>query len=248
MSYLEFLGLFIVFPTVLLVALAVRKRETRQIPGLRLRRHWTGVAILAGIAFVWTTPWDNFLVARQVWNYGPDRVIATIGFVPVEEYLFFLLQPALVGAFLYFLVRPSLIGSTTWRQKQTVLRVGGGLVTLAVIILAAVLLRFQPTTYLGLILIWFVPPVGIQWCFDPMTIIRQWRVIVAGTALPTLYLSLADSFALADGIWEVARSTATGVAFGNLPLEEFLFFGITSLLLAQGLVLWHSLPVGNSSK
>lgn len=248
MSYFEFLGLFVIFPAAVLIALAVRNRKTPQLHRQRLRRHWTGVAILAGIAFLWTTPWDNYLVARQVWNYGPDRVVATIGFVPIEEYLFFLLQPVLIGSFLYFLLPLSLDGSTCWRQKQTVLRISGALVTLALVILAAVLLRFQSTTYLGLILIWFAPPVCIQWCFDPITIIRHWRVILAGTALPTLYLALADSFALADGIWEIARPTATGVMLGNLPLEEFLFFGITSLLLAEGLVLWHSLPVKDPKK
>lgn len=248
MSYLEFLALFVVLPTLLLLALAFWFRRVRQSCGLPLRRHWLGVAILAGIAFVWTTPWDNFLVARQVWGYGPDRVLATIGFVPVEEYAFFLLQPALVGAFLYFLLRPPLAGSTTWRRKQTILRVGGVLVTVAIVAGALVALSFTPSTYLGLILVWFAPPVALQWCFDPMTIIRQWRVIFSGTALPTLYLALADSFALADGIWEIARPTATGLALGNLPIEELLFFGITSLLLAQGLVLWHSLPTGNSAK
>ena len=248
MSYLEFLGLFVVLPTLLLLALAFWLRQVRHFCGLPLRRHWLGVTILAGIALVWTTPWDNFLVARQVWVYGPDRVLATIGFVPIEEYAFFLLQPALVGAFLYFLLRPPLAGSTTWRRKQTILRVGGVLVTVAIVAGALVALSFTPSTYLGLILVWFAPPVGLQWCFDPMTIIRQWRVILSGTALPTLYLALADSFALADGIWEIARPTATGLALGNLPFEELLFFGITSLLLAQGLVLWHSLPTGTSAK
>lgn len=248
MSYLEFLAVFVVLPTILLVALAFGALHFRPSPGISLGRHWIGVGILAGIAFVWTTPWDNFLVAREVWDYGPDRVLAVIGFVPVEEYAFFILQPALVGAFLYFLIRPSLTGSSTWRQKQTVLRVGGGIATVVIVVLAAVALCFSPTTYLGLILIWYVPPVGLQWCFDPMTVVRNWRLIFTGTAVPTIYLALADSFALADGIWEIARPTATGLAIGNLPFEEFLFFGITSLLLAQGLALWHSLPVGTDSK
>jgi lycopene cyclase domain-containing protein len=50
---------------------------------------WT--AILATVAFVWTTPWDNYLVKSGVWGYGNnDRVLYVIGFVPVEEYCFFI--------------------------------------------------------------------------------------------------------------------------------------------------------------
>jgi len=36
--------------------------------------------------------------------YGMGRVVGTIGYVPVEEYLFFLLQPILTGLWLYWLL------------------------------------------------------------------------------------------------------------------------------------------------
>jgi lycopene beta-cyclase len=43
-------------------------------------------------------------VWRGVWGYGADRVIGTIGYVPVEEYLFFILQPLLTGLWLYLVL------------------------------------------------------------------------------------------------------------------------------------------------
>ena len=58
---------------------------------------WLGVVLL--LAFAYTTPWDNYLVFREVWGYPPGRVLATIGYVPVEEYAFFLLQPIMTGLF-----------------------------------------------------------------------------------------------------------------------------------------------------
>jgi len=63
-----------------------------------------GVAADCPAGAVYTTPWDNYLIWRDVWHYGTDRVVGTIGYVPVEEYLFFLLQPILTGFWLYWLL------------------------------------------------------------------------------------------------------------------------------------------------
>jgi len=30
------------------------------------------------LALVYTTPWDNYLIWRDVWHYGTDRVVGTI--------------------------------------------------------------------------------------------------------------------------------------------------------------------------
>jgi lycopene beta-cyclase len=95
MTYLQFHLVFIIPPLVLLMA-----RLPRASAVLGPRAWWTLPAIVV-IALVYTTPWDNYLVYRGIWWYGPDRVIGTIGYVPVEEYLFFVLQPLLTGAWTY---------------------------------------------------------------------------------------------------------------------------------------------------
>lgn len=88
-TYGHFLLVFLCVPIVVL--------------GVILRRHLTGqyvriVGSLALIAVAYTTPWDNFIVANGVWTYDPARVWGIIlGYVPLEEYLFFVLQPALAG-------------------------------------------------------------------------------------------------------------------------------------------------------
>lgn len=95
MTYLAFHLVFIV-PPVLALAWVMRGRMHRVHPR-------AGVYLLAiiFIALVYTTPWDNYLVWRGIWDYGADRVMGTIGYVPVEEYLFFVLQPLLAGLWLY---------------------------------------------------------------------------------------------------------------------------------------------------
>ena len=43
----------------------------------------------------------------QVWGYGPSRVCATVGYVPVEEYAFFVIQPILLCFALFVAQRRS---------------------------------------------------------------------------------------------------------------------------------------------
>ena len=117
MTYLAFHALFIL-PPIAVLALALRGR----LAAIHLRAGLF-LAILPLIALVYTTPWDNYLVWRGVWVYGPDRVIGTIGWVPIEEYLFFLLQPLLTGLWLYAVlarVRPRVearSGGRTVRER-----------------------------------------------------------------------------------------------------------------------------------
>jgi len=50
--------------------------------------------VLAGLALTYTTPWDNFLVYKGIWSYPKGRVLMSLGWVPVEEYSFFVIQTA----------------------------------------------------------------------------------------------------------------------------------------------------------
>lgn len=95
MTYLSFHLVFIV-PPLLLLAWSMRGRMHRVHP--RAAAYLLAIAV---IALIYTTPWDNYLVWSGVWSYGTDRVMGTIGYVPVEEYLFFVLQPFLAGLWLY---------------------------------------------------------------------------------------------------------------------------------------------------
>jgi lycopene cyclase domain-containing protein len=89
MTYGAFLLLFLVLP-ILALAVALRRRMTRA-------WRWS-VGAVALIAVLYTTPWDNFIVAQGVWSYPSERVLGvTLGFVPLEEYVFFVLQVLLTG-------------------------------------------------------------------------------------------------------------------------------------------------------
>ena len=89
MTYARFLGLFVVLPIVLL---AVRYRRTLTWRGLR------PLVPLLFIVYAATCPWDNLAVKWGLWRFKPELIWGiTVGYLPLEEYLFFGLQTVLVG-------------------------------------------------------------------------------------------------------------------------------------------------------
>ncbi len=235
MTYLTFHLLFVVPP--LLALLAYHRFRRASAP----RRLGPALAAMVAIALVYTTPWDNFLVARGVWSYPPGRVWLALGYVPIEEYLFFVLQTLLTGLWLAALwpparppARPPLAARTS---RAGAVRTAGAVAFGAVGVAGALLLAFPHGLYLGLVLVWAGPVLALQWGFGGDLLARRWRLLLA-VALPvTLYLSLADRFALARGIWSISPAATTGVHLGGLPLEEGVFFLATNLMITLGLTL-----------
>lgn len=224
MTYLQFHLVFIVPPLVALALLQPR--------GVG---RWWPLAALCGIAFVWTTPWDNYLVARGVWTYPPGRVLATIGYVPVEEYAFFLLQPVLTGLWYRILRgRLALPPGDGARTPHVVGAAAFGALTLLGAVLWA---QGGHGLYLGLILAWACPVLAAMWGLDGARLAARWHVLAWTVAPPTLYLWVADRVAIGAGIWDITDATRTGWEIVGLPVEEALFFFVTNLLVAQGLAM-----------
>lgn len=63
------------------------------------------LAAVAGLAIVYTGPWDSAIISNGVWSYGPGKVAGVlIAHVPLEEYMFYLLQVLLTGGLTALLV------------------------------------------------------------------------------------------------------------------------------------------------
>jgi lycopene beta-cyclase len=89
MTYARFLGLFVVLPILLL---AVRYRKTFT------ARSLAPLGLLLLVVYAATTPWDNLAVKWGLWGFDPERTWGLeLGYLPLEEYLFFGLQTLLVG-------------------------------------------------------------------------------------------------------------------------------------------------------
>jgi lycopene cyclase domain-containing protein len=92
-------------------------------------------------------------------------------------------------------------------------------------------------TYLLFELVWAIPVLAIQWVVGRRQIWQRRRVLLVTVALSTLYLSCADSVAIAHGIWTLHAGRIVGLRFGNLPVEESLFFLLTNAMVVQSVIL-----------
>ena len=234
MSYLTFHLVFIVPPILALAAL-----QPRPLAGVGRRPAGWGLSLICLIALAYTTPWDNYLVYRRVWWYGPERVLGTLGYVPIEEYLFFALQPILTGLFLYLLLGRSVPSARSGRSHRTA-RVVGALFYLALSLGGGALLLFGPDAalYLGLILAWAGPVLAGIWAYGGHVIWGLQRFFFPAVLIPTAYLWVADRSAIALGIWDISDAYSLGLDPLGLPVEEATFFLVTNLLVVQGLLLF----------
>lgn len=94
----------------------------------------------------------------------------------------------------------------------------------------------EPFTYLALELSWALPPILLQWLVGWRLLRQQRRAWLLGIVIPTVYLALADSTALGV-VWTIHPAKSLGIYFGNVPLEEVLFFLLTNTLVVQSVIL-----------
>ena len=251
MTYLGFLALFVWTPLVLIIAVAVARirvdgaRSPQWIIGPRV------VVLLAVISVLWTTPWDNWIIGRGVWSYHGDRLIGTVFRVPVEEYLFMVSQTLLVGlwtlcVFSLNAAKPHLIARPVPESPQTGhRRIRSALVWLGVALAGSSLAaHYDHWVYLGSLLLWFGPVFALQRavCADEL---RQWRIPRALSLLPVALLWIADFIGIKEGIWSFSNTYTLGLRLNELPVEDALFFLVTSLLLVDGLLLSLHPAVGD---
>lgn len=95
------------------------------------------------------------------------------------------------------------------------------------------------TAYLSHLLIWMLPVIAGQWFVAGRILRRNLRAVLLPTLILGTYLSVADAFAVHWGIWYFDRHQTLGITLGpDLPVEEALFFFLTSLLVSQSLVMF----------
>ena len=241
MTYLKFHFVFILPLIALLSGLAWWDvRQGKLLAGNLGSSNWAAlvsIGIHLVMAILYTTPWDNYLVYRNVWGYPQGRVLFTIGYVPFEEYLFFIFQTIIAALFLFLLARRSKpVNFELGSGIRT--RVLGVLLAFVFFVVGAVALGYPKGTYVGLILVWAMPVLMLQWGFGGDILLKRWRLVLAAVMIPTLYLWLADRYAIVkDGIWWINPELTTGWTIAGLPIEEMLFFLMPNLFVVFGITL-----------
>ncbi len=243
MKYFGFLARYVITP-LLIVRLLIwwDRRRGKQPPDSM--RSWPEDLVLAGhaiTAVAYTTAWDNYLVATNVWSYDPKLVTGIkIGYVPIEEYSFFVLQSLLTGSINQYLSRyiPSDEESSDPSSRIVLTGVLGVVWAGSMYGLLAGAEKYR---YLSLILSWALPPIMIQTALGGDILWRNRRLIAASLFPVTAYLGYTDSLAITSGTWHITPEKTTRIeVIKNLPLEEQLFFFITNVLLVFGITLVQS--------
>ena len=84
MTYFGFLLRFLFIPILIYLAITYwDNKKNRPAPGFQNGRAvWVAIGIHILLAVVYTTPWDNFLVATGVWYYNP-ALVTGLGLLPL---------------------------------------------------------------------------------------------------------------------------------------------------------------------
>jgi lycopene cyclase domain-containing protein len=241
MTYFGFLWRFLLIPILILLGLTfVDQRAGREIKGFKGgSKVWLAIGLHVLVAVLYTTPWDNYLVATGVWYYNPALVTGVvIGWVPVEEYTFFVLETILSGLWWWFLARRLSPPKKDFLPNNKLRFWSTGIVFIFWLIFTVTYFSsWKPGTYLSIVLFWALPAILPQMLFGA-DILWQHRKLVSWTILPiALYLSAMDLIAISSGTWTIDPAQSTGIFLGGLPIEEAVFFLLTNLLIGFGITL-----------
>ena len=249
MTYFGFLLRFLLIPILVFLTITYwDNKRNRRINGFwNAGALWRGIAAHVLLAVLYTTPWDNYLVATGVWYYNPDLVTGIVlGYVPIEEYTFFVLETILAGLWWWFLARrlpltpnPSPLGKGEFVPNRKLIYLSTCvLFPLWLVFTYLFFLGGSEWTYLSIILFWALPPIIIQMLFGADILWHYRKLVSLSFFIPGVYLSLVDIPALKDTTWSISPTQTTGVLFfGILPLEEVVFFFVTNILITFGMTL-----------
>lgn len=229
LTYLQVHALFVLPALAAVTVAATRRRRVDPRVGV------VGLGVLVALATVYTTPWDSLLIEYGVWWYGTDRVAGWLFGVPLGEFLFFILQTALTGAWTYYVAGAVRSGVSHSRRDWAV----GAAAGLGVSAVGVALLTGEATLYLGAILAWAGPVLALQWAVGWRYLVATRRQVALAVLPPTVYLWVVDWLAIADGVWVISARYTTGLAVAGLPIEEMTFFFVTNVFVVQGLVLFR---------
>jgi lycopene beta-cyclase len=242
MTYFGFLLRFLVIPILIFLAITIwDNKNSKPAHGFQNGRAvWIAILVHVILAVVYTTPWDNYLVATGVWYYNPALVTGIIfGYVPIEEYAFFVLETILACLWWWFLERRISEPKENFQSSKIGRIIAAGVLFFTWFIFTVLFLSdSQPTTYLSITLFWALPAIFPQLLYGADILWHHRKLVLLAILVPGTYLSLMDIIALADTTWSISPEQTTGILFfGILPLEEVVFFFITNTLIAFGMTL-----------
>ncbi|KYG65704.1 hypothetical protein AZI86_01105 [Bdellovibrio bacteriovorus] len=229
MTYAQFLLIFIVPLTVLGMVYFYRSSYPQK------KTLKEAIYLLIFLAVTYTTPWDNYLVMTGVWNYEDHNILFRIGYVPFEEYCFFILQTIMTSCWVLWILKHTQIRKASAAGLSKHL---GTLLLLGLLAASIMMLQSEKTRYLGLILVWVTPVFLLQWVSGGEHLLANLKTYALCLFPPTFYLWIVDNYAIYRNIWAISETQTIGLKVSYLPFEEAVFFLATNIMLCQGLLLY----------
>lgn len=193
------------------------------------------ISFISIIAFLYTTPWDNYVIYCDTWKYSSDRVVAVIGYAPIEEYMFFIIQTVLTSLWALLCVRwstPCLNFNYDKRSYQLIRWVPITIFTMAMIVGYKLAIPGQGTFYIGCILCWVFPAIIFMWYGGGNFFVKKIIPSTFAIVVPSLYLSWIDQLALKESVWHINEKTSLNIfVVEDLPIEEAFFFFIVNFII-----------------
>jgi lycopene beta-cyclase len=242
MTYFGFLLRFLVIPILIFLVITWWDNRNNKLAfGFQNSRTvWWAIFVHVILAVVYTTPWDNYLVATGVWYYNPKLVTGILfGYVPIEEYTFFVLETILSGLWWWFLARRVSQTIHWFAVNKVIIYISTSIFTIAWIVFTIIFFsNNQPLTYLSITLFWALPPIILQLLYGADILWHHKKLVLTSILVPGIYLSIMDMYAIRDTTWSISPEQTTGILFfGILPLEEVVFFFVTNVLITFGITL-----------
>jgi lycopene beta-cyclase len=209
MTYFGFLLRFLVIPIIIFLVITYWDNKNNKPTIGFANSHAVCVAILIHVilAVTYTTPWDNYLVATGVWFYNPDLVTGIVfGYVPIEEYTFFVLETILSGLWWWSLARRISLPQKDFTSNKKLVYLSTGLLFFIWIFFTFIFFSdHQPLTYLSIIFFWALPAILPQFLYGADILWHHRKLVFWSIFVPGTYLSLMDIIALTDTTWSISK-------------------------------------------
>lgn len=197
------------------------------------------ILTLCAVAVIYTTPWDNYIIYHKAWWYRKDAVIGTIGYVPIEEYIFFIVQTVFTSLWTISCSRWTLhslhLRNARSVKFQLIKYVGVGLMAVAITLGWCNAVPATKNFYLCSILWWSLLIVVMLWYIASSYIVQRYQQILFSVLFPSIYLCYVDLIALRAKVWHINEQTSLEIFLvSTLPIEEVIFFFITNFMVVMG--------------
>lgn len=196
------------------------------------------IVFISVLALTYTTPWDNYIIYKGAWTYSPKRVLAVVGYVPIEEYMFFIIQTVLTSLWTLLCVRwstPCFKFNYDKYSYQMIRWIPISLLSITTVVGYIISIPGQNTFYLGCILCWVCPVLIFMWYGGGNFFVKNLIPSSVAIIVPTLYLCWIDQMAIRNNVWNISEPTSLNIfVVDNLPIEEAFFFFITNVIIVLG--------------